>query len=300
MTDTFTRDKFAWLDQVLADDNLPATAFKLAYAIGQHINRQSGRAWPSQKRLGEATGLTVRTVRSLTEQLQKAGHLEVELHRGRNQTNVYRLPKNRKPASGLHDDGGAGDAAGSSNMADDKEEGSFPNPDEEKRKPASGACDEKEENQREKRGNSAHEKRKPASDKPSENQAAASAAAWEREEQASTRAPSARALEEGFKEFWQLWQRGHHDDRQKVCKVFIDAASKHDMADVLASARRWAAAREPRYLPEPVKWLEGGWQSEPPPKRSPGAGSGSRSRGKPDPVAEALRAGGFDVGERDE
>jgi len=301
MTDTFTRDKFAWLDQVLADDNLPATAFKLAYVIGQHINRQSGRAWPSQKRLGEATGLTARTVRSLTEQLQKAGHLEVELHRGRNHTNVYRLPKNRKPASGLHDDGGVGDAAGSSNMADDKEEGSFRNPDEENRKPASGAWDEKEENQRGKRGNSAHEKGKPASDKPSENQAAANAAAWGREgEQASARAPSAPALEQGFEEFWQLWQRGHHDDRQKVCKAFIDAASKHDMADILASARCWAAARKPRYLPEPVKWLNDGWQSEPPPKGSPGGDSGRRSGKRPDPVEEALRAGGFDVGERDE
>jgi Helix-turn-helix domain len=300
MTDTFTRDKFAWLDQVLADENLPATAFRLAYVIGQHLNRQSGKAWPSQKRLGEATGLTARTVRSLTEQLQKAGHLEVELHRGRNHTNVYRLPKNRKPASGSHDDDGAGDAADSSNTDDDKEEGNFRNPDEEKRKPASGAWDEKGEDQRGKRGNSAHEKGKPASDKPSENQAAASAAAGGREEQASARAPGARALEKGLEEFWLLWQRPYYDDRQKVYAAFTVAVSKHDMADILASARRWAAAREPKYLPEPVKWLEGGWQSEPPPKRSPGAGSGHRSRGRPDPVTEALRAGGFDVGERDE
>ncbi|WMT71074.1 helix-turn-helix domain-containing protein [Bradyrhizobium sp. Ash2021] len=299
MTDTFTRDLFAWLNQVLADRSLPATAFMVAYRITQHINRKSGRAWPSQDTLAKATGLTVRSIRSLTDRLQEGGHLDIEPHRGRRQTNIYRLAIKRKPASGLDDDNDADDADASSDMADDKEEASFPNSDEENRKPASAVDDEKEENQRMKRGNPAHEKRKPASDEPSENQAAPHDAAWEGKK-ASERAPEGRALEEGFKEFWQLWQRGHHDDREQVSKAFIGAASKHDMADILASARRWAAAREPQYLPEPVKWLKGGWQSEPPPKRSTGGGSGRRSGGKPDPVEEALRAGGFDVGGKDE
>jgi Helix-turn-helix domain len=120
-------------------------------------------------------------------------------------------------------------------------------------------------------------------------------------ENSRRRAPdSAPPEEEDFGEFWQLWQRGHGDDGEKVRKAFARAVAEHGADHVLASARRWAAAREPQYLPEPVKWLAGGWQSEPSPKRSGRNGDrGSFRRSKVNPVMEALRAGGFDVDERD-
>ena len=103
---------------------------------------------------------------------------------------------------------------------------------------------------------------------------------------------------EDFGEFWQLWQRGHGDDGEKVRKAFACAVAEHGAEHVLASARRWVAAREPQYLPEPVKWLAGGWQTNPPAKRA-SRNRGSFRHSKVNPVTEALRAGGFNVDERD-
>jgi hypothetical protein len=127
MSETYTRDLFAWLDQVCADHKLPPSAFKVAYKIGQYINRKSGKAWPSQPTLAKKVGLTVRTVRDLTDQLEAAGHLEIEPHRGRNQTNIYRLAK---VSDTVQPDAG-------------KEEADFPLSDEDNRKPASAFEDGK-------------------------------------------------------------------------------------------------------------------------------------------------------------
>jgi hypothetical protein len=120
-------------------------------------------------------------------------------------------------------------------------------------------------------------------------------------EDSRRRAPDGAPPEkEDFGEFWQLWQRGHGDDGERVRKAFAHVVAEHGAEPVLASARRWAAAREPQYLPEPVKWLAGGWQTNPPAKRASRNGDrGSFRRSKVNPVMEALRAGGFDVDERD-
>lgn len=91
MSNHETRDIFLWLNQVLADHALPLNAFRLAYAIAQHINRASGKAWPSQATLAARAGLDPRSVRRLSTKLEGAGHISVDVHHGRNQTNVYRL-----------------------------------------------------------------------------------------------------------------------------------------------------------------------------------------------------------------
>jgi DNA-binding transcriptional regulator YhcF (GntR family) len=90
MADTFTKDKFEWLDQVAADVRLPGTAFKLAYLISQNINRQSGNAWPSIATLANRLGTNEKTVRRLTDELCEAGHLEKK-RGGDGKPNVYRL-----------------------------------------------------------------------------------------------------------------------------------------------------------------------------------------------------------------
>jgi hypothetical protein len=107
-----------------------------------------------------------------------------------------------------------------------------------------------------------------------------------------------REEEESFAAFWNLWQRGHGDDRERVRKAFADAVAEHGADAILASAQRWAAAREPKYLMEPIKWLAGGWQSKPAPKH--GNGGSYRRTKKISPVMEALRAGGFNVDGADE
>src|SRR5262245_58101812 len=85
-----TRDRFAWLHQVLADRAIPEPAFRVAYALSSFVNRKIGAAWPSHATLAQKTGLGESTVRRHLVTLHTAGHLAVELHRGRNGTNRYR------------------------------------------------------------------------------------------------------------------------------------------------------------------------------------------------------------------
>lgn len=76
MADTFTRDRFAWLDSVLADHELQQVTFKVAYVIACHVNRQSGEAWPSIDTIAEIIGVDGRTVARSISQLCEGGHLE--------------------------------------------------------------------------------------------------------------------------------------------------------------------------------------------------------------------------------
>lgn len=100
--DPFTSSIFRWLNRVAADSALPPAAFKLAYVISQHINRQSHTAWPSQKTLKLAIGVKAeRTVGRLCEALEAGGHL---LTTQRKQTSlIYRLAQDRTELSYLED-----------------------------------------------------------------------------------------------------------------------------------------------------------------------------------------------------
>jgi DNA-binding MarR family transcriptional regulator len=90
----------SWLDQVAADVNITSAGFRLAYILAGYINRTTGLAWPTQETLARVTGLTDRTVRSLTADLIKGGHIECKNSRGRHRPNLYRLVlKDRKQTS---------------------------------------------------------------------------------------------------------------------------------------------------------------------------------------------------------
>lgn len=80
--DTFTRDLFVWLGQTADDPRLTPAAFKLAWIIGQYINRQTGEAWPSQQTLAKRLCMTKRAIRTLTRALRETGHLETNDGRG--------------------------------------------------------------------------------------------------------------------------------------------------------------------------------------------------------------------------
>lgn len=91
-----TRDVFAWLDQVMADPGLPPSAKTVAYAIGQHINRQSGEAFPSTDRIAACIAMSQATVIEMVRRLEAAGHLGVDPGSpGRGHSNRYRMI--RKP-----------------------------------------------------------------------------------------------------------------------------------------------------------------------------------------------------------
>ncbi|XYD07780.1 helix-turn-helix domain-containing protein [Methylobacterium sp. NMS12] len=98
--DAFTRDLISWQNQVVADRELTPLAFHVAYVIGQHLNRESGDAWPSQVRLAEILEVHERSVRNAVEQLRSRGHLSVIVRHGRGDSNRYRIIlKNRNEDS---------------------------------------------------------------------------------------------------------------------------------------------------------------------------------------------------------
>jgi hypothetical protein len=104
VADDFTRTQLEWLKAVGADPvvrSMPSS-FRLAFEIAMHVNRVSGLAWPTQETLANAIGATVRTVRTLTDVLEKAGHITVEGRGGYKVSNKYRL-NTRKPTSGYSD-----------------------------------------------------------------------------------------------------------------------------------------------------------------------------------------------------
>ena len=53
---TFTADKLNWLDCVANDRDLKPAAFKVAYAIMQHVNAETLIAWLSDETLVDMTG----------------------------------------------------------------------------------------------------------------------------------------------------------------------------------------------------------------------------------------------------
>jgi hypothetical protein len=46
MSAQHTRRVFVWLNQIALDKKVPSSAFKVAYVIAQHINEETGEAWP--------------------------------------------------------------------------------------------------------------------------------------------------------------------------------------------------------------------------------------------------------------
>jgi hypothetical protein len=295
MSDTFTRDLFAWLSQVHADQALHPAAFKLAYAISQYVNRKHGKAWPSQATLAKAMGITDRAVRDLVDRLRTNGHLQVDVHRGRHKTNVYRLAI--KPD--------AGNAGGTD---EEKPEADFRFSEQENRKSASGFEDQKPEVQRTKTGSPAQENRKPASDKPSEEPPDALRRQGGSDGARRRRAPDGAPpeLEEAFAKLWRHYPKRQGEDaaRREFHKAIAGGA---DPQAIIVGVMRYAAERTDkaeRYTAMPANWLrDGRWKDEPA-VEEPGAstsaanGGGRHRRGKPSVAEEMLRQGGHDIGGR--
>jgi hypothetical protein len=86
----FARRRFEWLDQLVADREVTAAAFALGYVVSAHINRETGEAYPTQETLAGKVGLSVRSVRSLTDLLAARGHLQITESRGRGHSIRYR------------------------------------------------------------------------------------------------------------------------------------------------------------------------------------------------------------------
>ena len=124
--DEYTHDRFKWFDQVVADPELPASAFKVAYVIGTSMWRRKGtvtlvtpgtteldkvrEAWIGTRVIADKIGMSRFTVMDVVKRLRDRGHLVVYPgQRGRGHSNHYRLVKKDASANlvkgpkGAHD-----------------------------------------------------------------------------------------------------------------------------------------------------------------------------------------------------
>jgi hypothetical protein len=89
--DDFTKRKFTWLDQVVADLSISPSAFRLTFILASRfVNRETGDGWPSQETLGQLVGITPRGIRKLVDQLISRGHLAVIRGHGPGNSSRYR------------------------------------------------------------------------------------------------------------------------------------------------------------------------------------------------------------------
>jgi biotin operon repressor len=114
--DEYTKDRFVWLDQVIANPKLPASASKVAYVIATSLWRQKGtvtlvtpeitasdhvrEAWIGTREIAEKIGMSRFTVMKMVLRLEEHGHLEVDPGKqGRGHSNHYRLVRKGAPAN---------------------------------------------------------------------------------------------------------------------------------------------------------------------------------------------------------
>jgi len=271
--DTFTHNKFAWLDQVQRDGRRTASAFELAFIISRYVNRETGDAWPAQETLAGELHASSRTVRGLLDLLVKNGHLEIVAGRGRGIVNHYRpVLQNRKPASAQEPE-------------NRKEASAFVA--EENRKSAS----KKPEVSRQKTGSQL-----PTiplielSDETSEGFPPISPRAVAK----PSKVKKQTAEPEGFGEFWSIYPR--KIARGAARGAFSRALEKAPGPEIIAGARRYAHARKgeaPRFTKHPATWLRAeGWLDEPePPGRY--TGNGRDQNRQPQSLAKiAMGSGG--------
>jgi hypothetical protein len=76
-------------------------------------------------------------------------------------------------------------------------------------------------------------------------------------------------LKERFAELLSIWQRPYGEDRAAAWKAFVEIYTPDTADEIIASAHRWVAAREPDKLQPLEKWLgNGAWKNLPPQKQT--------------------------------
>lgn len=274
-SDDFTRNLIAWQNQVVADRELTLLAFHVAYVIGQHVNRGTGDAWPSQGRLCEALSASRRGVQMAIDQLASRGHLGVTVQRGRNGSNKYRpLLKQAviEPGSGdLNAHGGAhltGDNAhgGAHLEGQGAHEDAHLNDD--------NAHDGAHQMRTGVRTNHLNEQSEGYTLSPSISnfeigpQVEADPAGQQPTALAAkvTRAQAASQ----FDEWWNVYPRKVGKEAARPVFARILKAGQASLAELAAGAERYAAERageDPTFTKHPKTWLNGGhWNDEPAPR----------------------------------
>lgn len=101
MADRWTAQKLWCLDQVLIDKNITHLDFRVAYYIGNKMDRATGEARFKQPEMAAAVGVKRRAAQRSLDRLKALGHIEISVSSGRTHVNGYRLPL-EKASVGTH------------------------------------------------------------------------------------------------------------------------------------------------------------------------------------------------------
>jgi hypothetical protein len=254
----FTKDRFNWFKQILADHTLPPNAFRLAFAISTKVNGKTRRSFAyTIEHYADLIGVTARRTKGLRRQLIERGHLTVIKGTGLRKGNasIYSmafLPLGQGDASdplstpqgdaSVHTGGRQRPPYSWSNT---KREGDAPNGAQPPPRAPSGAGD----------GD------------------VVSCDDWR-----------------VFEDLWREWSTGRKkaDSQTDAWRAWYTARRHAEVHVITAGAKAWMAAQKPRYRQSLDNWLAvEGWRQTPP---EPGKASESRRKsGKPSLAGMAMR-----------
>lgn len=95
------RRRAEWLGRLSRDPEVSATAFRVAFIIGSHLNRETGLAWPAVPTIAAEACLSLSAAKRALAALVNGGHLVVETDRGRGRSNRYRIPAEPEKGSSV-------------------------------------------------------------------------------------------------------------------------------------------------------------------------------------------------------
>ena len=89
--DSFIRDRFRWLDQILADPAATSADLQVAYIIAtRFLNREKGFAWMAIDTLAQIDGRSARRVQQSLSRLRARRHLQIT-RQGKGNASHYRM-----------------------------------------------------------------------------------------------------------------------------------------------------------------------------------------------------------------
>jgi Helix-turn-helix domain len=295
----FTRQTFAWLRQINRGA-YPPVDLKVALELTEYFNEkdQGGRAFPSYKTLGDAIGVSERTVIRAIDRMRAQGDLRVIPGKpGRGHPNQYWMlvkpVEKTSTATQVFDQPGKPAYAGQKTCKA-AQENHLKN-----HLPERG-CYATPSPEGERVRASRDEMSPPAGSPPLTRLPAEDGLPIDTERPSARLeeelAPAARAEHElsaggqkedsGFRDLLALWRRGHAcDDTPKAIamarQAYERACKDAEPDEIIEGARAWiAAADAPRYLPALPRWLAArGWEKPPPTKASRAYGGAPRGNG---------------------
>jgi primosomal protein N' len=78
---SFTSRKMDWMTAAAYDRRLKPSDFRIAFVIAQHINKKTGKAFPSREEIADKANTSVPTVKRTIKLLQETGWITVRRKR---------------------------------------------------------------------------------------------------------------------------------------------------------------------------------------------------------------------------